>query len=104
MVGEEPTPDELDQLEGEGTVDSSQGTASHVRSVDNKGRGTLVANSRGTLVNHHTSTMGTLRQEVNTASSGPPDIQNIDTYCTRFVSGGFKSRNSAGTVTNPHFT
>jgi len=104
MVWEEPTPEELDQLEGKGTVDSLQGTASNVRSVDNKGRRTLVTNLRGNLVNHHTSTMGTLGQEVNTASSGPPDIQNIETYCTRFVSGGFKSRNRPGTVTNPHFT
>jgi len=41
----------------------------------------IVANSRGTLVNHHSSNMRTPRQEVKTASRGLPDIQNIDTYC-----------------------
>jgi len=32
-------------------------------------------------VNHHCCNMGTLRQEVKTASSGLPDIQKLDTYC-----------------------
>jgi len=62
-------------------VDSSQGTASHEGQVDDKGPRTLVANSRGTLVNHHSCDMGTPRQEVNTASSGLPDIEIYDTYC-----------------------
>jgi len=40
---------------------------------------TLVANSRGTLVNHHCWNMGTPRQEVKTHSSGLPDIKKEDT-------------------------
>jgi len=40
----------------------------------------LVANSTGTLVNHHSCDMGTPRQEVKTASSGLPNITIIDTY------------------------
>ena len=66
-------------------MDSSQGTASYEVYVDNKVPRTLVANSRGTLVNHHSCDMGTPRQEVKTASSGLPDIQIIDTYDKRFV-------------------
>ena len=41
-----------------------------------KGRVSLVANSRGTLANHSWN-MGTPQQEVKTASSGLPDIQNF---------------------------
>jgi len=60
-------------------VDSSQGTASHEGYVDDKGRPTLVANSRATLVNHHSCDMETPQQEVKTASSGLPDIKKLDT-------------------------
>jgi len=52
--------------------------------VDDKGLRILVANSRGTLVNHHSCDMGTPRQEVKTASRGLPDIKILDTYCKRF--------------------
>jgi len=62
-------------------VDASQGTVSDEGEVDDKGPRILVANSRGTLVNHHSCDMGTPRQEVKTASSGLPDIKIIDTYC-----------------------
>jgi len=62
-------------------VDSSQGTVSYEGYVDDKGLRILVANSRGTLVNHHSCDMGTPRQEVKTASSGLPDIKILDTCC-----------------------
>jgi len=61
-------------------VDSSQGTVSYEGYVDDKGPRILVANSRGTLVNHHSCDMGTPRQEVKTASSGLPDIKMVDPY------------------------
>jgi len=48
--------------------------------VDDKGPRILVANSSGTLVNHHSCGMGTSRQEVKTASSGLPDIKILDIY------------------------
>ena len=32
-------------------------------------------------MNHYPCNIGTPRQEVKTASSGVPDIQNLDTYC-----------------------
>jgi len=75
---------ELDQVEGEGTVDSMQGTALYAELVDNKGRRILVTNSRDTLVNH-TCNLGPPRQEVQTTCSGLPDIQKLDTDSKRFV-------------------
>jgi len=45
--------------------------------VDNKGRHNLVANFRGTLVNH-AGNMGTPRQEIKTPRSGLRDIQKLD--------------------------
>jgi len=62
-------------------VDSSQGTVSYEGKVDDKGPRILVANSRGTLVNHHSCDMGTPRQELKTTSSGLPDIKIVDAYC-----------------------
>ena len=69
------------KLEGEGTVNSSQGTISYEGYGDDKGLGILVANSRGTLVNHHSCDMGTPQQVVNTASSALPNMNIVDTYC-----------------------
>ena len=62
-------------------MDLSQGTVSYEGYDDDKGPRILVANSRGTLVNHDSCDMGTPRQEVKTPSSGLPDIQILDTYC-----------------------
>jgi len=62
-------------------VDSSLGTVSYEGYDDDKGPRILVANSRGTLANHHSCDMGTPGQEVKTANSGLPDIQILDTYC-----------------------
>jgi len=62
-------------------VDSSQGTASHEGYVEDKGPRTLVAHSRGTLVNHHSCDMGTPWQDVKTGSSGLRDIKIFDAYC-----------------------
>jgi len=77
MVLKEVPPRESDQPEGEGTEDSTQGTASQEGLVENKGWRILVANSRGTLVNHHFCNMWTPLQEVKTAWSGRPNIQNL---------------------------
>ena len=55
-----------------------KGQPSMRRYVDNKGRGTLVAqSSRGTVVNHACN-VGTPWQEAKTASSGLPDSQKQD--------------------------
>ena len=62
-------------------MDSSQGTVSDEGQVEDKGLRILVANSRGTLVNHHCCDMPTAGQEVKTASSWLPDIKILDIYC-----------------------
>ena len=62
-------------------MDSSQATVAYEGQVDYKGPCILVANSSGTLVNHHSCDRGTSQQEAKTASSGLPDIKILDTYC-----------------------
>jgi len=62
---------------GECAVDCLKGTASQEGFVVNKGRRRQVANWRGTPVNHHSCNIGTARREVQTASSGLPDIQKL---------------------------